>query len=600
MDNVGEIIRKMESDFQKGETRLSKYVNHSIGDTIEKIYAYLNSVHTSGKFDAFNQEKPFFNIVVAAANIWFRATDIDRSQIKIRATKQSDWLDALIFTAKLQEWMREARFGTFLNDWGRVLSRYGSCVVKFVRNSSGLHIEVKPWSSIICDSVDFESNPHIEILELTDAQLKQRVETHGYDKEQVDLLLATAQTRETKDRQKKDNRAAYHKLYEIHGVLSKKCLTGEEKDKDIFVQQMHVVSFVGVNKGRRTDYQDFTLIKGEEEKDPFMLTHLIKEDDRALSIGAVEYLFNTQWMQNHSMLAMKQQLELASKLIFQTADSSFVGRNALAEIENGDILIHKENMPISQVNNQSHDMVSWSNFAVSWKSLGNELVGISEAMLGVAPKAGTAWRQTEALLAESHSLFELMTENKGLCIEDMMNEWILPYIQEKTLDNVDEVIMTLESHDINRIDARYVKNRAIDEGNEMFVNDVLTGKVSQVDYGAIAQNIKQGLTELGNQRSFVPTSDLKTTWKKHFSNFKYRLEVDITGEQKNVQEAMTTLNSALKMILTPGYDQNPKAQMVVGKILELSGAMSPLEIASMPVEVAPQVDGAGLQDDKVQ
>lgn len=591
-DTLHGIVRKMEEDFKFGNTKLSRYVNHSISETLEKVYAYLNSTHTTGKYDSQDQEKPFFNIVVAAANIWFRATDIDRKNIKIRATKQSQWLDALIATAKIQDWMRRTRYGAFLNDWGRVLSRYGSAPLKFVRNSKGLSIQVIQWSHIICDAVDFDSNPKIELMELTEGELRKRIETHGYSEEAVEQLVEAAQVRETRDRIKKDNKSGYFKLYEIHGLLSKKLLTGNESDKNKFVQQMHVISFIETGRGRQREYADFTLIKGEEEKDPYMITHLIKEDDRTLSIGAVEYLFDAQWMQNHSVLAMKKQLDLASKLIFQTADQSFVGRNALNDIENGDIMVHQDNRPLTQINNGSHDLVSWQNYAVQWKSLGNEIVGISDAMLGAAPKAGTAWRQTEALLEESHSLFELMTENKGFYIEDMFRNWIIPYIVETELDTAEEIMAVLDAHDIQRVDKRYVHNAAVEDFNAQVVDNVTKGVVSNLNLDQMKQDMQASLQELGNERSFIPSKDIALkTWKKHWKDLEWDLEIDVTGEQQNVQEAMTTLNSALKMVLTPGYDENPKAQMIVGKILELSGAMSPVEVQSMPSQPKQRVDG---------
>jgi len=72
----------------------------------------------------------------------------------------------------------------------------------------------------------------------------------------------------------------------------------------------------------------------------------------------------------------------------------------------------------------------------------------------------------------------------------------------------------------------------------------------------------------------------------------WEVEVDITGEAYDAQEALTTLNTALKLVVTPGFAQNKKAQMIVGKILELTGTMSPIEYYSVPDDTAP-VQGAG-------
>lgn len=44
---------------------------------------------------------------------------------------------------------------------------------------------------------------------------------------------------------------------------------------------------------------------------------------------------------------------------------------------------------------------------------------------------------------------------------------------------------------------------------------------------------------------------------------------------------MDTLNTTLQVIANPAYAQNPQAQKIVGKILALTGVMSPVEVANM-------------------
>ncbi len=466
MDSICEIVRKNEQEYTRGNTHISKYVDFSMYDTISQIGAYLSSKHISGETDSLGREKPFFNISVAAANIWMRATDIDRKHIRIRATKIKDWLDSFIASVHLQDWMKKSNFAAYLNDWGRILARFGSAITKFVRNEEGLFIISKSWDVMIVDPIDFASNPKIEILELTEAQLYERVESHGYDEAAVKNLMTAITERETIDKRKKDNKTGYIKLYEVHGKLPLSTLKKakqeepDEDDKKIYVQQMHVVAFVGKRSGRQLDYQDFTIYCGREAKDPYRIDHLIKEDGRTLAIGAVEHLFEAQWMQNHAVKVEKDTLDISSLALFQTADGNFLNMNALDAMMSGDILIHGLNMPLTQINTAKYDITGMMNFRNSWKQLGNEINGISEAMLGASPKAGTAWRQVEAGLNESYSLFDLMTENKGIGIEEMMREWILPYI--KTLmDSTEEVSATLDAHNITRIDGIYMKNEAI-------------------------------------------------------------------------------------------------------------------------------------------
>lgn len=601
---IGEIVREQEQSFVSGTTELSKYVSYSMNDTLNTIDAYSNSKHTSGLTDSLGREKPFFNIVTAATNIWYRATDIDRKNIRIKATKSKDWLDSFVANVHLQRWMRTARFGVFLNRWGRTLAKYGSAVLKKVENNDGLHVDVIPWSRLIVDPVDIDAAPVIEIIELSPSQLRARVKTHGYDKKAVQDLIDTAKkARETKDRRKKDNLNNYIKIYEVHGEFQHSLWTDDPKDADIYSRQMHVISFVGSGK-KGNEHRDFTLYKGLERSNPHKITHLIEEEDRTLAKGAVEHLFESQWMMNHTALQIKNQLDLASKLIFQTADINFVGQNALAAIETGDILIHAPGSPLNIIPNNAHDVTSLSNFGQSWKSLANEIVGISDAMLGASPKSGTAWRQTEAVLQESYNLFELMTENKGLAIEDMMREWIIPYIK-KQMDTSEEVAATLEQSDIDRIDPIYIKNIAIEEVNKKIKEMLIEGKVptgldQEFMIARAEGDVREMLAQLGNQRFFKPSELSDKTWKEQFKDLAWEVEVDVTGEATNTQEALATLNTALKVVVTPGFEQNKKAQAIVGKILEHTGAMSPIEYNAIPaMEVAPAMPTGAAQSGEI-
>ena len=580
--NICELVRNNEQEYITGNTTISKYVEWSLKDNVETIDAYLNSKHISGLTDSQGREKPFFNIVTAAANVWYRATDIDRKDIRIKPTKRQDTVEAFLATVHLQTWMKKANFGQFLNDWGITLARYCTALTKFVVVDGVLHSMVIPWNRAIVDSVDIESNPIIEVLELTPAQLKSRA---GYDQKMVDNLLDATTARQTLDRNRKDNKSGYIKLYEIHGELPLSYLTGKESDEKTFVQQMHVVSFVeSKEKGK---YDDFTLAAGKE-KNPYEVTHLIKEDGRSMGIGAVEHLFEAQWMMNHTTKAIKDQLDLASKLVFQTADSNFIGQNVLNQVENGDILVHNVNQPLTQMNNNSHDITSLQSFSNQWKSLGNEITGISESMLGNNPPSGTAWRQTEALLQENHSLFEIMTENKGLSLEQMMRKHVIPHLMTK-MDTKEEIVMTLGDYDISKIESVYIKNQAIRESNKMIKDTLLEGKIAQQpDINAIKANLQEDINQQGNHRFFKPSEIDEKTWKETFKDFDMDVEVEITGESANKQANLTSLNTLFTTLTNlQGRPMSPEQKLVFGEILTSVGTISPIQISSLENQSAP-------------
>lgn len=583
--SVCELVRKAERDYTTGKTTIGKYVEFSQYENIEKIDAYLNSKHISGETDSMGREKPFFNIVTGAVNIWYRATDIDRKNIRIKATKQADFIGAFLATIHLQEWMKKDAFGAFLNDWGRSLARYGSSVTKFVEKGGKLHAEVVPWNRLISDTVDFENNPKIERLFLTPAQLRKN---KAYDQDVVTDLLNAVSARKTMDGQKKDNKNDYIEVFEIHGELPLELLTDNEDDCDTYTQQMQVISYVKTGKGDN-DYDDFCLLKGKEAKDPYMKSDLIKEDGRSQSIGAVEHLFDAQWMVNHTAKSIKDQLDLASKMIFQTADGNFIGMNVLSAVETGDILIHTENMPLTQLNNGSHDITSLQSFGSQWQALAKEITSTPDAIAGNTMPSGTAYRQVAILNQESHSLFEIMTENKGLAIEAMMRIHVIPYLK-KQMDSTEEISATLDAHGIRQLDMMYINNEAVRRHNAKLVFEALNGQpVEGLDIEAEKAKIGNEMASQGNQR-FIKPSDIPTkTWKEIFKNLEWDVEVEVTNEQSDKEAVLTTLTTVLQSIASnPAVLQDPNMRMLFNKILETTGAISAVELSQAP-QPQPQV-----------
>lgn len=588
METVFDIIRKQEQDYTSGSTQISEYVAFSLKDNVNKIDAYLNSKHVSGATDSLGREKPFFNIVTAAVNVWYRATDIDRANIRIKATKSSDHVAALLADVKSKQWMRDAQFGVFLNEWGRTLARYGSAVVKFVEKDGELTASVVPWNRIIIDPVDFENNVKIEKFYYTPVQLRKN---KAYDQELVESLIAAKQSREDLDGNKKDNKADYIEVYEVHGEMPKSYLTGDDIDEedDTYVQQVHICSFVeGKEKG---EYIDYTLYSGRE-KDPYMMTHLIKEDGRSMGIGAVEHLFEAQWMVNHNEKSIKDQLDLASKLVWQTSDPAYQGRNTY-DLDNGSILYHEPNQPLTKLDNNSHDVAPLMNSKVEWQSQGRDVTNTSDAIRGNTMPSGTAARQVEALQQESHSLFELMTENKGLAIEEMWRRFVIPYLKTQ-LDTSDEIAATLDNQGIKQIDSIYIPNearrrhfrKAIDTLIESNGEEIPTPFDETTEERAIAQELKP----LGSQRYFKPSDVEDMTWKELFKDFEWTCEVEVTNEAHDKQAVLTSLTTVLQQLASMGDMEN--ARMVLQKLLEETGVFSPMELMAPQMAPLPEPDVA--------
>ena len=593
-DSIHSIVRKAEENYTSGSSDLGKYVSWSMYETVEKIFAYLNSKFTTGDKDSLGRDKPFFNIVSAAVNIWYRATDIDRKDIRFVPKKQSSVVLAFVANILLQNWMDKARFGVFLNEWGRVLAQYGGAVRKFVEVDGELKASVIPWNRIIPDPVDFDALPRIEKFYKTPGQLQNMATPGhpsyaGYNKNVVEKLCTAVSTRKNIGGQQKDNMSEFIELYEVHGLLDARLLEDEpdHDDKNArYVQQMHVVSFVG---SELEGYDDFTVYKGKEKKDVYGMDALIKEDGRTLPIGAVEYLFDSQWMQNHSMKAWKDNMDLASKMIFQTSDTHFVNRNVLTAVESGDILIHAPEKPLTKVANDEYDLTNIQGFQSAWRMIASELTSTPDAIKGNTLPSGTPYSLGAYLGQQANSLFEIMTENKGLAIEDMMREYVIPHLK-KQLKNKNEIAGMLDDAGVQEIDSVYVPREAVKRFNDRTIETILSGGVPS-PFNQVEEEgaVKQELNQMGNKRFFTPDELSDKQWDEVFSDFEWEnIRVEVVNENTDKQAILQTLSSVFQTIASnPAVLQDPNARMVFSQILSETGRLSPIQFTQPSTSTVP-------------
>ena len=592
-NDIYSLVREAEENYTSGTVKLSKYVDWSMYDTIQIIDAYLNSVHISGSVDSLGREKPFFNIVTAATNIWYRATDIDRKDVRFASTCSEDDIFAFVVTIHLREWMTRERFGVFLNSWGRTLARYGSAVVKFVEQDGELKPSVVSWSRLIVDPIDFNARPVIEKIYKTPAQLLQSTE---YNQKIVKELIESRMARQTLEGTDQDQMNEFIEIYEVHGELPLSYLTDKDKDDDVFRQQMHVITFT---KDEKTgNYNDYELYRGKESKSPYLLTHLIEEEGRTLGIGAVEYLFDAQWMVNHTIKQQRDYLDLASKLIFQTADARFVGRNILNAVETGEILNHQPNMPLTQVSNNASNITALLSFGQQWVGMSREITSTPDSLRGNTMPSGTPYSLGAILQQQASSLFELMVESKGLAIEEMMRVFVIPHLKSK-MDTSEEIAATLDSFDIKKIDARHVPREAVKRHNEKYINTVLSGGMASPYQQATSEaEVTKELSQSGNQRYFKPSDISTMSWKKLLKDFEWRIRVEVTNEPQDKQATLQTLSTVFQTIASnPMVLQDSNAQNLFAKILNTAGVVSPLELTTPTLPPnqppqAPQVQGA--------
>ena len=330
------------------------------------------------------------------------------------------------------------------------LPTYGSVVTKVVEKEGELSIQVMDWQNFFCDPVDFDSAPKIEKLTLTPAQLRMKA-SEGWDPDNIQALIeAKRESRKNAKGETVYEDPAYIEVFEVHGLMENGRLKVKPtaKENKTYSQQMHVIAWEVNDKNER---EDFTLYKGKEKKDPYSISHWKKTKGRTLGVGVVEDMFQPQIWHNYGAKKIKDQLDLASTTIFQSSDGNLAARNVLNNLQNGDFIIHAVNQPITPVNAAPQGVQGWQEFMEMGKGVAEQITSTPDAISGDTMPSGTAFRQVALLNTEAHSYFDYITENKGNYVEFLYREYFIPYIV-KQLYNTDEIVATLDSHEIEFLD----------------------------------------------------------------------------------------------------------------------------------------------------
>jgi hypothetical protein len=278
-----------------------------------------------------------------------------------------------------------------------------------------------------------------------------------------------------------------------------------------------------------------------------------------------------------------------------------VGQNILTDIETGDIKVYAVDRPLTQIANNSHDITSLQNYSAQWQIMIKEKTATPDAMRGTQNYAGKSYALGALESAQANSLFELMTENKGLHIEEMMRKFILPYLKKK-MDTAEEISATLEEQQITQIDSIYVPNKAVKKVNQKIIDTVLAGQAYPQEQQRPAieaekVGIQAGLNQFGNQRFFKPSDISSKTWKEYFKDFEWEVDVDVTNEQSDKRMVLETLNGIFQTIANPNTAailQTPQGKLVFNKILEEMGNISPLELSNLKAAQPTLVGGSAV------
>jgi hypothetical protein len=573
MINIHQFTREQRENYLTRQVKITANYNFNQYDTLNLIELYYNSKFASGNLDSLGREKPFYNINKFRVNVATRTTDLDVKDIKIESEVSDDYVRSFLLTKENLVWMKEVNFGKLLNDMGKTRAKYGGVVIKKTTHAGKLKIDVVPWKDLITDQTDILKGVIIERHFYTPSELKAM--SGVWDKNSVDAAIENAQSNKDDDNENntKETPGDYIEVFEIHGDLPDALLKDEEDIKEddwkTYSTQVHIIAgaddFEYNDDTKERTEHGTTLFKGKEAKSPYKYLAWDEVPGRALGVGVVEDSFEAQVWSNDMVYKEKEIVELASKIIFQTTDKT-VGKNVLTDLENGDIITLKDGKSLTQVNNVPTSLPEFGNFLAKWKDQLDRATNTFEANTGESLPSGTPYRLGATLNQEANSMFDYRREEMGLFLQELYQDWILPFLV-KRLKGKHTLATEFSEDELNAIDNAHI---------ELSLKEEIQKKREQ---GILITDIEPERQKLKAKMMQTKATRFINVPKNYYENINATISVITTNETRVKAAVLETLNSVLGQFgKNPQIFQDPIAKKILNKIMEVSGAFSPIEL----------------------
>jgi len=542
---------------------------HNLPDTLREIDRHWVGQFQSGNTDSQGKYKYWMHTSRPLCEMASKNVDVNTSMIKLIGVPLQSELSTWAMERELRVWLIENGFDSFLNDLVENYPKFGHIVVKVhkrVGKSTG--VSLVPIENLRMDpSCKWLKHSGFvgELHRMTQAEILRHKD---WDPKEVQRLFKL---------EKSD-----YDVYEYYSMQ-------EEGYKRIWYAWIirPNASTGGTTFGieaniNQPDNMSFPPIKLYEEEIDELPYRELKWSDvagRWLGEGEMEYLRDNQYHDNETGYLELKSLYLKALRIFTTTDDS-LGGNVIREMVTGQVvktpgelkMVTSDNTDLSafQQNNQR-----WDKNASS-KSFNFDPTGVGS---GKSNKQLIAWMQENTA-----SYFKKKQENLGIFLRELLYYDILPSFKNDkkkkhmftfvgSYADIDQFTKFIVESHINAAAYKYAKKTGFMPSEDQRLKEM--------------QRVEKQIRSRNAHGLQMPDG--------FYENLVARLEIVITGENKNLTGMAPVLQQFLTLIAqNPAVLQNKATRAIAFKILEFSG-MQPAELDLMEQQMTQQQNSPQAQ-----
>jgi len=561
MNNIYEFITTETANFRLPIPVVENW-DWNMYDHIKKSVIYKYGQLLTGKTD----NKATKNIILPILRLRYRTEGFDVKNITLFVDSAKNYWKSFLIKKFHERFAAKYKIDTFIDEGSETDIDFGGVLVK---DTGDICPEVVSWQSIaFCDQTDILSGPIAIRHQYSPDQLKE-MEKKGW--KEIDRVIALAKEYKT-DNQKSGKESKtpgkYIEVYEVHGMFPKSWLSDDDSllEDEEYTHQLHICTFY---TGEDKKKHGITLFKGSEKKLPFKI-RFDKIYNRALGFGGVEELIEPQVWANYGLMRIKDMLDAASKIIFQTNDPAFANRNKLQNMDNLEITVVEDGKEVRQIDTSPKTMALFDNFIQIMENHARQTGMATESLMGETPTAGTPFKLQELITNTSMSYHEYRMGKYAVFIEEIYRDWIIPKIV-KEINQGSEFLSDLDLDELKYVADSLVVN----ESNKMIKEKILSGQlVSFEEIEAHKQMVRDDFMKGGNKRFIKIIKD-------EFKDMPVNIGISIAGKQKDMIKFTDKLVNIFRFIISnpQGFSEAMKMPGVAktfNAILEASG-LSPAD-----------------------
>ena len=535
-------IKEKIEDFEKTSLEVNPSYAPTLKDIIKLIDLYWVSKFRDGDKDSSGYKKAFFNIVNYPVEVASKMIDIDTKDIRIIAEKGQSYWPAWLFEKDLKIWMKEQKFAKFLNEIVYNWPKYGTVVVKKVREK----LFLVPLQNFYVEPTAKNLENSIYIIEEHDLTLSQLQKFKGVW-ENVDKAIEKAE----------DNHITVYECFlNIPGEPYNYWIVSDIGDGIVHVAE----------KRNELHYKEL---------------HWDKIPGRWLGRGMVERLFEEQIAINQNENLFRAGLRWTSKHIFQTRDET-VASNLLTDVEDGDLLIVQSE--ITPIVVEERNLHAYRESDAKWETNVMRKSFAYDIIRGERPPAGTPLGTAILQTKMVSGYFDLKREDLGVFLKEILFDWVIPEFKKQRRAEHILSLGEFDEFEVDRIKKLVIRKR---------LNDAILDYIERErrlpnfeERRILEATVKQ---EVENAKEIVIPADF-------YKDLKYKIDILITAEQIDMAAKLTTLQTVLQIIgSNPTILEDKRTKKIFYRLLDLAG-INPMELEfeeeENPLEVAIQTSKA--------